>query len=64
MPMWGAMQPLVKSGGRAAQRVERERAGHVRRIDQHLGLAQGEESYGQHRLRAVHERQAFLGFER
>ena len=49
---------------RAARRVGRQRAGHQRRAEQHLRLEQRGQRIGGRELRAVEQRQPFLGAER
>src|SRR5262245_28383456 len=54
----------VESTGTAAQRVERERSGDVGGVGESVGFAKREAEQSEHALRAVEEREAFLGFER
>ena len=57
------VQPLVESPARAPQGIQREGARHIRGVHENLSEAQGEKSDRKHRLGAVHEREAFLGFQ-
>ena len=54
---------LVECDIRASQRVEGKRADHVRGIRQNLRRQQRQHSDRQHALRAVNQRDRFLGFE-
>src|SRR5262249_54384409 len=54
----------VESTGTAAERVERERSSDVGGVGEGVGFAEREAEESQHALRAVEEREAFLGFER
>ena len=54
---------LVERRGAAAQRVERQRRGHVGRIGEDCRLAQPQHQQGQHPLRAVQQRQALFGLQ-
>ena len=53
----------IESLARAPQGIQRERARHIRRVHENLRETQREKPDRKHRLGAVHEREAFLGFQ-
>ena len=55
------LDPLVVGPVRTEQRLDRESAGHVGRLDQQLRLMHREGQQRLHRLGTVHQRQALFG---
>ncbi len=60
----GTHDPRVECAGTSAQRVERQCRGYVRGVHQQVGIAESEAQQREHPLRAVEQRQSFLGFQR
>ena len=65
-PGWGAdfLNAGIEGAGGAFQPVERHGADEIGCVREQFGVEEREASDGQHGLRAVDERDAFLGFER
>ena len=58
------LDPLVVGPVGAEQRLDRQRAGHVGRLDQHRGVVHREREQRLHRFGPVDQGQAFLGRQR
>ncbi len=53
----------IESPWTAAKGIERERSGHIGRIGKDVGLTKCQAEKRKHALRAVQQRETFLGFE-